>query len=237
MLASSHRNNGDIIAASDADDGSGRNCRRLATGCLAERLPSSLARRLAGIARAGTVRRWKRETSPPVVKVVLLSMGRLADREQHLPLLRRVGAVGTLTSPAATARSRSDVLSAIERSDSDSVPRLCATAIFSAIFGVTSSVTFDEGLDDGLAVVVLVGEPLVGGEHADVADDRLGNLERRTVAAARDLLGQHHVDVVAREDEAGDAASAFTGTVMARMPGPSAAARKPRSSGRRGRRG
>ena len=38
-----------------------------------------------------------------------------------------------------------------------------------------------------------------------IADDRLGDLERRTVAAAFDLLGQDHVDVVAREDEAGDA--------------------------------
>ena len=37
--------------------------------------------------------------------------------------------------------------------------------------------------------------------------------------------------MVAREHEAGDAGEVFTGTVMARMPGPSAAARKPRSFG------
>ena len=63
-----------------------------------------------------------------------------------------------------------------------------------------------EGLDLGLAFFVLAVDALVGGEHAQVADDRLGNLERRAIAAAGDVLGQDHVDPVAREDEAGDAA-------------------------------
>ena len=103
------------------------------------------------------------------------------------------------------ARSSSALLSAIERSDSDSVPMVCATAIFSAILGVASNVTLEKVLTIGLAVLVLAVDALVGGEHADVADDRLGGLERRTVAAAGDLLGQDQVDPVAREDEAGDA--------------------------------
>ena len=62
-----------------------------------------------------------------------------------------------------------------------------------------------ESLDLGLAVIVLVGDALVGGEHAHVADDRFRNLERRAFAAAADRLVEHHVDMVAREDEAGDA--------------------------------
>ena len=112
---------------------------------------------------------------------------------------------GTLTSPAATARSSSAVLSAIERSDRRSVPIVWATAIFSAIRGVASNVTVAKVLTCGLAVLVLAVDALVGGEHAHVADDRFGDLERRAVAAAGDVLGQDHVDPVAREDEAGDA--------------------------------
>ena len=61
------------------------------------------------------------------------------------------------------------------------------------------------GLGDLVAALVARVEALVDGEHADVADDRLGDAQRRTVAAARDLLGQDEVDPVAREDEAGDA--------------------------------
>ncbi len=63
------------------------------------------------------------------------------------------------------------------------------------------------GGDDGVALVVglLVGL-LVGGEHAQIAQDRLRSLERRAIAAAGNRLGQHQVDAVAREDEAGDGA-------------------------------
>ena len=96
-------------------------------------------------------------------------------------------------------------MSAIERSDSDSEPRLCATAIFSAMLRSDLERDVGEGLDLRLAVVVLLGDALVGGEHAQVADDRLGDLERRAFAATLDRLGQNHVDMVAREDEAGDA--------------------------------
>ena len=46
-----------------------------------------------------------------------------------------------------------------------------------------------------------------------------------------DLLSQHEIDVIAGEYKTGDAVEALTGTVMARMPGESAAARKPRSCG------
>ena len=109
----------------------------------------------------------------------------VGDAEQHLPLLRRIGSGRDLD---LAGRDRTlelgAVLSAIERSDSDSVPRLWATAIFSAIRGVTSKVTLEKVLDLGLAVFVLLADPLVGGEHADVADDRFGDLERRAVAAA-----------------------------------------------------
>ena len=98
------------------------------------------------------------------------------------------------------------MLSAIERSDSESWPIVWATAIFSAIFGVASSVTVEVFCATWLAVLVARVDALVGGEHAEVAEDRLGNLERRAVAAALDLLGQDDVDPVAREDEAGDAA-------------------------------
>src|SRR5207237_2829174 len=50
-------------------------------------------------------------------------------------------------------------------------------------------------------------QALVDGEHADVADDRLGSAQRRAavLAASGDLLGQHKVDAVAGENEAGDA--------------------------------
>ena len=83
---------------------------------------------------------------------------------------------------------------------------VCATAIFSAILGVASKVTVASGLGDLVALLVARVDALVDGEHADVADDRLGDAQRRAVAAALDLLGQDEVDPVAREDEAGDAA-------------------------------
>ena len=97
------------------------------------------------------------------------------------------------------------MLSASERSDSDSWPIVCATAIFSAIFGRRLERHRGDGLGDLVAALVARVEALVDGEHADVADDRLGGAQRRAVAAARDLLGQDEVDPVAREDEAGDA--------------------------------
>src|SRR4029079_452086 len=62
-----------------------------------------------------------------------------------------------------------------------------------------------EGLHLGLAVVILFGDALVGREHAQVADDRLRDLEGRAVAAAADRLRENHVDMVTRENEAGDA--------------------------------
>ncbi len=59
------------------------------------------------------------------------------------------------------------------------------------------------GADLGLAVLAhdIVGA-LVGGEHADVAHDRFGHLQRRTVATAGNRLRQDQVDPVARKDEA-----------------------------------
>ncbi|GAA3250390.1 hypothetical protein GCM10020258_05220 [Sphingomonas yabuuchiae] len=58
-------------------------------------------------------------------------------------------------------------------------------------------------MDLGLAVLgrLIVGA-LVGRQHADVAQDRLRHLERRAIAAACDILGQDHVDPVARKHEA-----------------------------------
>ena len=165
------------------------------------------------------------------MKVVALSIGRLAMREQHLALLGRVGAAGTLTSPEAMARSSSAWLSAIERSDRLSVPMRLGDR--DLLGDPRSDFERDggEGLDLGLAVHVLAVDALVGREHAQVAQDRLGDLERRRRRRRPRPLGQHQVDPVAREDEAGDAVVDDTGTVTARMPGPSAAARKPRSSG------
>ncbi len=87
------------------------------------------------------VRRWKRETSPPVTKLVAPSIGLfiawLSRRSSSILL----APVGTLTEPLAMARSSSDWLSAIERSDRLSEPIVSATWIFSAMRGVTSSVT------------------------------------------------------------------------------------------------
>ena len=228
ILASSHRNNGDIIAASDADDRSGRaadaghRLRRAADA-------GSGHRRLGGL--AGTVRRWKRDTSPPVVKVVLLSIGRLATASSICFSCAGLALAGTLTSPAATARSSSAVLSAIERSDSDSVPRLCATAIFSAIFGVTSKVTLAKVLtsvlpSSSLSVMrwsvastrmlrTIVSETLSGGPSPPPSTCWVST---RSTWSPGKTKPATPVD-------------AFTGTVTARMPGPSAAARKPRSCG------
>ena len=61
---------------------------------------------------------------------------------------------GTCTSPEAIARSSSAALSASERSDSDSCPMVCATAIFSEILGVASKVTVEAVLRDLVAFFV-----------------------------------------------------------------------------------
>src|ERR1051325_5195426 len=53
--------------------------------------------------------------------------------------------------------------------------------------------------------------PLIGREDSDIADNGLGNLEGRTVAAAGDLLSQHQIDVVAGEDKARDSAGRVHG--------------------------
>src|SRR4051794_4601820 len=82
----------------------------------------------AEVVFAGTVRRWKRDTSPPVEKVVLLSIGRLAIAVSICFSWSGEVPAGILTAPEATARSTSAPLSAIERNVSDSEPRLCATA-------------------------------------------------------------------------------------------------------------
>jgi hypothetical protein len=47
------------------------------------------------------------------------------------------------TSEPAIAASRSELLSASERNVRESDPMVCATAIFSAILGVTSIVTLE----------------------------------------------------------------------------------------------
>ena len=73
----------------------------------------------------------------------MLSTGRLATASSMRRSALGSSDSDTVTSPAAIARSSSAVLSAIERSDSDSWPMVCATAIFSAIFGVASNVTVE----------------------------------------------------------------------------------------------
>ena len=97
-------------------------------------------------------------------------------------------------------------MSAIERSDSDSWPTLCATAIFSAIRGVASSVTVEKVWTSVLPSSSLLSMRWSVASTRTLRTIGLGDLERRAVAAARDFLGQDDVDTVAREDEAGDAA-------------------------------
>src|SRR6187551_509050 len=75
-------------------------------------------------AAVGTVRRWKRDTSPPVVKVVLLSIGRFAKADRSWRSWAGLVPCGTLTSPDATARSSSDLWPRVERGDRDTVPML-----------------------------------------------------------------------------------------------------------------
>jgi hypothetical protein len=173
----------------------------------------------------GTVARWNRETSAPTVKVEALSDG--FDAISSSILRSAAGSVpsGTVTSPEAIARSSSAVLSAIERSDRESWPIVCATAIFSEIFGVRLERDRSRCLDLGLAFGVLGAGALVGGKHADVADDGLGDLERLAFAAAGPFLGEDDVHPVAREDEAGDAAGRRDADRHGPHPGPSAAAR------------
>ena len=82
--------------------------------------------------------RWKRETSAPVAKVFAPLCGWPATLASIT--FSALGSVpaGTLTWPEAIASSSCEELSAIERSDSDSEPTVCATAICSAILGVAS---------------------------------------------------------------------------------------------------
>ena len=96
ILASSHRNDGDVIAARDPDDRTGRLAQRL------DRQPPapSAAERLSRVlSAAGTVRRWKRDTSPPVEKVVLVSIGRLAIASSICFSCAGLALAGILMSP------------------------------------------------------------------------------------------------------------------------------------------
>ena len=135
-----------------------------------------------------------------------MSIGRLAMASSICRSARGSAFSGTVTSPEAMARSSSALLSASERSDSESWPIVCATAIFSAILGVASNVT--------VATVWATWLPLSSRalRRWSTASTRM---LRTIVSEARsggpspppvDLLGQDEVDPVAREDEAGDAA-------------------------------
>ena len=95
----------------------------------------------SGLSAAGGVRGSKRDTSPPVEKVDFLELGRAARDLIIAASSAGSSVLGSLISPEAMASSNSAVLSASERSERLKVPNVCATAIFSAIFGVASSVT------------------------------------------------------------------------------------------------
>src|SRR6185369_18003325 len=60
------------------------------------------------------------------------------------------------------------------------------------------------GLNLGLAFIVHAGRTLVGRKDADVAYDGLGDFEGGPIAATFDRRGQDDIDMVTREDEAGD---------------------------------
>jgi hypothetical protein len=181
---------------------------------------------------AGTVRRWKRDTSPPVEKVVFESSGRLAKatsicfscvglafgrdfdvagRDRALKLRRIVGDRAQRQRQRADALRNRDLLGDARRN-------------------------FDRDVGEGLDLVL--PSSFLSVTRWSVASTRtLRMIVSDTLSAGPSpppstCLRQHQVDMVAREDEAGDAGRrTFTGTVMARMPAPSAAARKPRSCG------
>ena len=138
ILTCPHRNDRDIVAPGDADHrthGLARGGRNAARGgasshCCYRCPAAARARCCAG---SGKPRRrpcrsdWCRSAG---WRSGAASAARHADR--HL--------AGTCTSPEAMARSSSALLSARLRSDSESWPMVCATAIFSAILGVASKV-------------------------------------------------------------------------------------------------
>ena len=88
--------------------------------------------------RTGT---QKRETSPPVVADERFAVGRAAASASIFFSAAASVPAGTSIAPEAIAASSSPTLSASGRSASDNLPMSCATAIFSAISGVASSVT------------------------------------------------------------------------------------------------
>ena len=102
------------------------------------------------------------------------SIGRLATASSIWRSCAGFMPCGTLTSPAAIARSSSAELSAIERSERVSVAEALRDGDLSAIFGVTSKVTLEKVLTTVLAVFTLAVDTLVGRENAHVPDDGLG---------------------------------------------------------------
>src|SRR3546814_20854788 len=93
----------------------------------------------------GTLLRWKRDTSAPVEEVDSPDTGWLAILSS-IACSALGSPSGTVTSPEAIASSSWVLLSAIERSDSDSSPTFCDTAISSAILGVASTVKVEKVL-------------------------------------------------------------------------------------------
>ena len=205
ILLASHRNDGDIVAARDADDRADRlrdaARRRRRPGTAAALLPSLAA---AGRARCGAGsatrrRRWCRSCCVSIgwlamaSSICLLGLGIVAVGHLDLAGGDRALQLGIVVGERAQRQRQlaerlrdrdllGDLRRRLERHVGDGLrPRSCRPRRLRV-------------------------DALVGGEHAQVADDRLGRLERRAVAAAGHRLGQHQVDAVAREDEAGDAA-------------------------------
>ena len=175
--------------------------------------------------------RWKRETSPPVTKVVLPSIGRFIAAFSALSSSALLAPAGRLTAPLAIALSSSAWLSASERRARLSVPMVCETWIFSAMRGVTSMVTLCE-----LWTTVLPLTISVSVDWSVASTRRLRSTVSVVLSGApppsplTDWVSIRSTWSPGKMKPATPVLSE-TGMVTARIPGPSAAARKPRSCG------